>query len=341
VWGHTASGAPVERYTLSSSEISVDVITFGARVVSLQAADRAGVKADVVLGYASLNEYEADTTYQGAIVGRYGNRIAHGTFEIDGHVFHVPTNNNGNALHGGPEGFDKKVWVAHEIPGGVEMTLVSGDGDMGFPGELSVQVRYTIEKNSLHIIYAATTTKPTVVNLTNHCYFNLCGEGQGTILDHTLMLSAAAMTPVHAGLIPTGALASVEGTPFDFRKLTKIGERIDVDNEQLKCAGGYDHNWVLNGDSGSLRLAAEVFDLSSGRTLTVKTTEPGVQFYSGNFLKGMFTGKSGAKYERHFGFCLETQHFPDSPNHPEFPSTLLSPGETLHSETIFSFGVET
>jgi aldose 1-epimerase len=341
-WGNTSEGHPVEIYALHNKTLDVKITTFGARVVSIEAPDRNGVKADVVLGYKDVASYEADkNTYFGAIVGRYGNRIAKGTFSIDGETFHVPLNNNGNTLHGGTIGFDHKVWTARIIPSGVEMTLVSPDGDMGFPGQLTAHVRYTLTEDSLHIEYSATTTKPTVVNLTNHSYFNLGGEGHGTILDEVLMLSASHYTPVDAGLIPTGELATVNDTPFDFRKPTAIGERIGSANEQLKLAGGYDHNFVLDETSGDpLKLAARVVDPKSGRTLTVMTTEPGMQFYSGNFLDGTPTGISGAKYVQHTGFALETQHFPDSPNKPKFSSTVLRPGKTLHSTTVFTFGVK-
>ncbi len=341
-WGSTADGRAVDVYELQNKTLNVRITTFGARVVSIEAPDRSGVKADVVLGYKDVAQYEADkSTYFGAIVGRYGNRIAKGTFSIDGKTFHVPLNNNGNMLHGGTLGFDHKVWTARVIPDGVEMTLVSPDGDMGFPGELTAHVRYTLTAGSLRIAYSATTTKPTVVNLTNHSYFNLGGEGHGTVLDEVLMLPADRYTPVDAGLIPTGELAPVKDTPFDFRKPTAIGERIGEANEQLKLGGGYDHNFVLGEDpSESLKLAARVIDPTSGRTLTVMTTEPGVQFYSGNFIDGTQTGISGVKYVQHAGFCLETQHFPDSPNKPKFPSTILRPGKTMHSTTVFKFGVQ-
>ena len=330
-WGKTADGTPVQIYTLSNENLTVLVTTFGARVVSIEAPDRAGKKADVVLGYDSLKEYEADkSTYFGSIVGRYGNRIAKGTFTIDGKAYHVPLNNNGNALHGGPAGFSGKVWAGKEVP----------DGDMGFPGTLTARVRYTVEGKSLKINYIATTTKATVVNLTNHSYFNLAGDGKGTILDHVLMMPADRYTPVDATQIPTGELAPVEGTPFDFRKPTAIGARINDTNEQLKIGGGYDHNWVLNDAGDGLHVAAKVYESTSGRTLTVTTTQPGVQFYSGNFLDGSKTGKFGVTYQKYAGFCLETQHFPDAPNQPKFASTLLKPGETMHSETVFTFGVQ-
>jgi aldose 1-epimerase len=340
-FGKTADGQAVDVYTISNPDLTVKITTFGARVVSIVTPDRNGKKADVVLGYDSVTPYETDTTtYFGAIVGRYGNRIAKGTFAIDGTSYHIPLNNNGNALHGGPSGFSTKVWTGRELFDGVEMKLVSPDGDMGFPGTLTLTVNYTLQHSSLHIHYFATTTKPTVVNVTNHSYFNLAGDGKGTILDDVLMIPADRYTPVDAGLIPTGVLAPVAGTPFDFTKPTAIGARIDTPNEQLKIAGGYDHNWVLNGAGPGLHVAAEVYDPGSGRTLTVSTTEPGVQFYSGNFLDGTKTGKFGVAYPIHAGLCLETQHFPDSPNEPKFPSTLLKPGQTMRSVTVFAFGVK-
>jgi aldose 1-epimerase len=339
-WGKTSDGKPVEIFTLSDADLTVRITTFGARVVSIEAPDKNGNKADVVLGYDSVSGYEADTsTYFGSIVGRYGNRIAKGTFSIDGMTYHVPLNNNGNALHGGPAGFSTKVWTGTEIPNGVEMSLVSPDGDMGFPGTLTVHVRYTVEGKSLQINYSATTTKATVVNLTNHSYFNLTGNGLGTILNEVMMIPAARYTHVDATQIPTGELASVVGTPLDFRKPTAIGARINDKNEQLKIGGGYDHNWVLNEAGDGLHVAAKVYDPASGRTLTVMTTQPGVRFYSGNFLDGTKTGKFGVAYPKYAGFCLETQHFPDSPNKAKFPSTLLKPGETMHTETVFTFGV--
>ena len=342
-WGKTIDGQAVELYTLTDADLTVRITSFGAHVVSIEAPDRAGHKADVVLGFKDITGYEnpKNTAYLGAIVGRYGNRIAKGTFSLDGATYHIPTNNNGNTLHGGTKGFDHMVWTGKPLPDGVELTLVSPDGDMGFPGQLTTHVRYTLQGKSLRIQYSATTTKATPVNLTNHSYFNLSGEGSGTILNDVLTLPADRYTPVDSGLIPTGQLAPVQGTPLDFRQPTPIGARIDQENEQLKIAGGYDHNFVLNDAGGSgLHLAAKVVDPASGRTLTVTTTEPGVQFYSGNFLDGTLSGISGKDYVKNAGFCLETQHFPDSPNQASFPSTTLNPGKTLHSETIFTFGVQ-
>ena len=337
-FGKMPDGTAVDIYTLKSDAIEARITTYGARVVAIKTADRDGKVGDVVLGYNTLEEYLADNkTYFGAIVGRYGNRIAKGAFTIDGKTYEVPKNNNGNSLHGGTLGFDRMVWQGRAIADGVEMTLVSKDGDQGYPGTMTAHVRYTVHHNALRIDYSMTTDKTTVVNLTNHAYFNLAGEGSGTILSEEMMIAADKFTPVDAGLIPTGELAPVEGTPFDFRKPTVIGKRINDNNEQLKIAGGYDHNWVLRGATGETKTAARSYDPGSGRVLTVTTTEPGVQFYSGNFLDGSFKGKSGVAYTKNSGLCLETQHFPDSPNHPSFPTTLLKPGETRHSMTTFTF----
>jgi aldose 1-epimerase len=348
-FGKLADGKTVDVYTLKNADLEVRIAAYGARVVSLKTKDRDGKFANVVLGYPSVDGYVAEgstKTYFGAIVGRYGNRIAGGKFSIDGHQYQIPLNNGPNALHGGPHGFDEKVWTARETPDGVEFTLVSPDGDMGFPGKLTVHVRYTLVGSAVHINYSATTDKPTVTNLTNHSYFNLSGDGSGTILGEIMQINADGYTPVDAGLIPAGGVKPVAGTPFDFRKPTEIGARIDQPNEQLKIGGGYDHNWVLNGagagknQPGDLKLAAKVYDPKSGRVLTVTTTQPGVQFYSGNSLTGAFKSVSGATYGKNTGLCLETQHYPDSPNQPAFPSTLLKPGETLHSETVFTFSVQ-
>ena len=341
-FGTTADGKAVDMYTLKDSSIEVKVMTFGARITSIVAPDKTGQRADIVLGHADLAGYQNDgNPYFGAVVGRYGNRIAKGQFAIDGKAYQVPVNNNGNSLHGGLVGFDSKVWDAKPIKDGVEMTLVSPDGDQGYPGALTAHVRYTLHGTDLHINYSATTTASTVLNLTNHSYFNLSGEGNGTIIGDTITINADRYTPVDSTQIPTGELASVAGTPFDFRAPHTIGDRIDAENDQLKLGGGYDHNWVLNGSAGTLKLAAKVVDPASGRTLTVSTTEPGVQFYTGNSLPdGKLIGTSGKAYARRGAFCLETQHFPDSPNHPAFPSTLLKPGQTMKSETIFSFGIQ-
>ena len=339
-WGALPTGQPVELYTLSDGDATVRITNFGAHVVSVEVPDREGHRADVVLGYKDLAGYLGDNkTYMGSVVGRYGNRIAKDTFTLEGQTYHIPTNDHGNALHGGTEGFDRKLWTGHTTANGVELTLVSPDGDMGFPGQLTAHVRYALTGATLRVEYTATTTKPTVVNLTNHSYFNLHGEGSGDVLSQTLTLAADRYTPVDATLIPTGRIASVAGTPLDFRRPTAIGARLGAADTQLQYAGGYDQNFVLNGAAGSMHRAAEVMDPASGRTLTVDTTEPGVQFYSGNFLDGSMVGRSGQAYRKHAGFCLETQHFPDSPNHSQFPSTELRPGQTLRSETSFTFGV--
>jgi aldose 1-epimerase len=341
IWGHTADGTAVPIYTLASGKIEVRVMAYGATLVSVKAPDRAGKVADVVLGFDALDNYmKKPNPYLGAIVGRYGNRIAQGKFTLDGKTSQVPQNDGSNALHGGPKGFDQYVWDAHEVPGGVEFTHVSPDGDMGFPGTLTAKVRYTLKGDTLRIDYSATTDKATVLNLTNHSYFNLHGDDQGNNLDQKIEINADRYTPVDSNLIPTGELAPVAGTPLDFRKSEVIGARIDANNEQLKLGRGYDFNFVLNGKPGTLRLAAIATDPVSGRKLTVETTEPAVQFYSGNFLDGTFTGRHGVPYAMHAGFCLETQHYPDSPNHPDFPSSALRPGETMHSTTTFTFGVQ-
>ena len=337
VWGKTADGVDVPIYTLTSAQVEVRVTAFGARLVSVRTADRNGKMADIVLGYDSLDGYLTDTPHLGSVVGRYGNRIALGKFSIDGKPYQIPINNGANALHGGPVGFDMHVWQAQEIKDGVEFTRVSPDGEMGFPGTMTAKVKYTLEGNTLRIDYYATTDKPTVLNLTNHAYFNLHGNDVGNVLGMKLELNADRYTPVDAGLIPTGELAPVAGTPLDFRKPEVIGARINDTHEQIKLGGGYDHNFVVNGQAGTLRLAAIVTDPESGRKMTVETTEPGVQFYTGNFLDGTVTGRHGVKYEKHGALCLETQHFPDSPNHPSFPSTVLRPGATFHSTTTFAF----
>jgi aldose 1-epimerase len=340
-FGKMPDGAAVDVYTLKSDAVEAKVTTFGARIISIKTADKTGKVGEVVLGYDSLAGYLADKkTYFGAIVGRYGNRIAHGKFTLDGKAYQLPKNNDDNSLHGGTVGFDQHVWTAKEVAGGVEMTLVSKDGDQGYPGTLTAHVRYTLHHNALRIDYSATTDKDTVVNLTNHSYFNLGGVGSGTILNEEIMLAADKYTPTDKGLIPTGVLAPVEGTPMDFRKSTVIGKRIGDNFEQLKMAGGYDHNWVLRGANGEIKTAAKVHDLTSGRVLTVTTTEPGVQFYTGNFLDGSFHGPNGVTYARNTGLCLETQHYPDSPNHPSFPTTELKPGEARHSMTTFTFTTE-
>jgi aldose 1-epimerase len=298
----------------------------------------------VVLGFADLDSYRRKHPYFGALVGRYANRIAKGAFALEGKTYKLAVNNGENSLHGGLVGFDKRVWGAKSqitaAGPALELTYISKDGEEGYPGNLAVKVIYTLtENNELKIDYTATTDKTTVINLTNHNYFNLAGEGSSTILGHELILNADRFTPVGATQIPTGELRKVADSPFDFRTPFKIGARIDSKDEQLQVGMGYDHNFIINDYDGSLRSAAKVYEPTSGRTLEVLTTEPGVQFYSGNNLDGSLVGKSGKKYQRRFGFCLEAQHFPDSPNKPEFPSVVLKPGQTYHQTTIYRFGV--
>ena len=331
----------VELYTLRDGIIEASLTAFGARLTSVKAPDREGNLTQVVLGHDALEPYVADRkTFMGAIVGRVGNRIAHGRFSLDGRSFEVPPNDGDNALHGGAEGFDRKLWRAEERADGVTFTYRSPDGEMGFPGTLEVAVRYSLSEGALRMDYTAATDRATVVNVTNHAYFNLSGKGSGTVLDHELTLPAEAFTPVSASMIPTGALESVEGTPFDFRRSGRIGERMAEKNIQLERAGGYDHNWCF-GEKGTMKLAAKLKDPASGRVLTVSTTEPGVQFYSGNFLDGSVPardGKGSAGYRS--GLCLETQGYPDAPNQRSFPSIVLRPGETMRSTTVFAFTVE-
>jgi aldose 1-epimerase len=345
-FGKTTGGEQIDLYTLSNKKgMEVSITNFGATVVTLKVPDRAGKAADIVLGYDTLDGYEKGTSYFGATVGRYGNRIAGGKFSIDGKTYTLPKNNGENTLHGGIVGFNKKVWKAREIAskGGesLEMTYLSADGEEGFPGNLSTKVVFTLpaDSNELKIDYAATTDKDTVLNLTNHSYFNLAGEGNGDILDHAMMLHAKQFTPVDKGLIPTGELKNVAGTPMDFNTATAIGKRINESDEQLVFGKGYDHNWVLTRPGNGLSIAAEAYDPKSGRRLEVLTTEPGVQFYSGNFLDGA-KGKGNKPYPQRAAFCLETQHFPDSPNHPNFPSTLLKPKAVFHSQTVFRFSAK-
>ncbi len=342
-FGKTPEGAPIDLYRLTNDNgMEVAITNFGGFVVNVKVPDRHGKPADVVLGYDTLEGYTKGTSHFGGIIGRYGNRIAQGKFSLDGRTYSLAKNNGPNHLHGGIKGFDKVVWEGREISSregpAVELRYLSKDGEEGYPGNLNVRVVYTLTgKNELKIAYEATTDKVTVVNLTNHSYFNLAGEGNGDILNHQLRIHAGRFTPVDATLIPTGELRSVKGTPFDFTKPERIGARIDNPDEQLKNGHGYDHNFVLNSGGKRLALAAEVYEASSGRAMEVWTTEPGLQFYSGNFLDGSIHGKGGKAYQRRYGFCLETQHFPDSPNHPQFPSTVLKPGARYHTNTIYRF----
>ena len=346
-FGKTPDGQAVDLYLLTNKNgAEASISTFGGIVVSLKMPDRNGKLADVVLGYDNLEGYVKDTSHFGGIIGRYGNRIAHAQFALDGKTYALAKNNGENSLHGGIKGFDKAVWTAKVLSAkdgqSLELSYLSKDGEEGFPGNLKVTVIYTLtDSNALKIEYSASTDKRTVANLTNHSYFNLAGQGSGDVLGHQLTIHADMFTPVDANLIPTGELADVAGTPFDFRKSTAIGARIDQDNEQLKLGGGYDHNFVLRPPMDrSEFLAARVVEPASGRVLEVWTTEPGIQFYTGNFLDGKTPGKGGVAYARRNAFCLETQHFPDSPNQPKFPSVVLNPGARYHTITTYKFSIE-
>jgi aldose 1-epimerase len=342
MFGMLADGSVVEAYTLKSEAVELTLITYGARVMSLKTKDRKGDVADVVMGYGSLTPYvEKKNAYFGTIAGRFANRIARGQFVVSGTAVQTTINDGVNMLHGGVVGFDRYNWAAERVAEGVEFSMVSPDGDQGFPGTLQVRVRYTLRGDTVTIEYEATTDLLTVVNLTNHTYFNLAGEGSGTILAEVLTLEADAYTPVQdAAAIPTGEIAAVAGTPFDFTKPTAVGERIGTENDQLKFGRGYDHNFVVRGEAGVVRPAAKMADPVSGRMLAVETSEPGVQFYSGNFLDGTLVGKSGVAYVQRSGFCLETQAFPDAPNHANFPSAELKPEGVYSSATTWRFGVE-
>jgi aldose 1-epimerase len=342
-FGKTDDGQQTDLYILTNKNgMETSITNYGGTVVTLKVPDRNGKLDDVVLGYDKLDDYAAGKAYFGAIIGRYANRIAHAKFTLDGITYTLPKNDGDNHLHGN---FNKRVWTAKDVSTSagqaLELTYLSKDGEEGFPGNLSVKVVYTLtDQNELKIDYSATTDKDTVLNLTNHCYFNLAGQGNGDILQHQLMIRADRFPPVDASLIPTGELRSVKGTPFDFTTATAIGARIDQDDQQLKLGRGYDHNWVLNsGTAGSLSLAAQAYEPHSGRLLEVSTTEPGLQFYTGNFLDGI-RGKGGKVYNRRYAFCLETQHFPDSPNHPNFPSTVLKPGQSFRSTTVYRFSTK-
>ncbi len=343
VFGTMPDGKAVEAITLRNANgIELTAITYGGIITSLKTPDRSGRTGDIVLGFDSLDGYLKEHPYFGAIIGRYGNRIGKAQFAIDGATYKLAANNGPNHLHGGVKGFDKVLWNAAPAgQNGIVFSRTSPDGEEGYPGTLQVRVTYTLtDKNELIVDYHATTDKPTPVNLTQHSYFNLRADGTSDILGHQLTINADRYTPVDDTLIPTGALAPVDGTPFDFRKPVAIGERINQDHPQLKNGKGYDHNWVLNGSGSGLRLAARVLEPSTGRTIEVRTTEPGLQFYAGNFLDGTLKGKGGAIYKQRTGFCLETQHFPDSPNKPNFPSTILKSGGTYRSQTVFTFGVD-
>lgn len=345
-FGTLPDGTPVEIVTLTNARgVEVRAITYGGIIVSIRVPDRHGRMGDVVLGYDTLDGYVTKNPYFGCITGRYANRIARARFTLDGRTYQLAANDGPNHLHGGVRGFDKVVWRAESVdaPGraGVVFSRTSPDGEEGYPGALDVRVAYTLtDEDVLRVEYEATTDRPTVVNLTQHSYFNLAGEGSGDALGHVLTIDADRYTPVDATLIPTGELAPVDGTPFDFRTPAPIGARIAADHEQIRRGRGYDHNFVLRRAGEGLVRAARVVEPTTGRTLEVWTTEPGLQFYSGNFLDGSIRGKGGHVYGHRAGFCLETQHFPDSPNQPHFPPTVLRPGERYRSTTEFRFGVE-
>jgi aldose 1-epimerase len=345
-FGKMPDGAQVDVFTLTNAKgVEVKAITYGGIIQSLRVPDKAGRSADIVLGFDSLEGYLKDHPFFGAIIGRYGNRIGKAQFTLNGQTYKLAANNGPNHLHGGTKGFDKVLWTGEAVQdtrgAAVAFSRTSPDGEEGYPGNLKLRVVYVLtDDNSLIVDYDATTDKATPVNLTQHSYFNLAGEGSGDILGHELMINADRYTPVDDTLIPTGELASVAGTPFDFRKPVAIGARINDNHPQLANGKGYDHNWVLNRKGAGLQLAARVREPKSGRTLEVQTTEPGIQFYAGNFLDGTIKGKGGHVYGHRSGFCLETQHYPDSPNQPKFPSTILQPGQTYKTSTVFKFGAE-
>ncbi|WP_093767732.1 aldose epimerase family protein [Streptomyces sp. F-7] len=343
-FGRLADGTRVDRWTLENGGTRMEVLSYGGIVHSLEVPDRRGRRANVSLGLRTLEEYVASSPYFGALIGRYGNRIAQGRFTLDGVPYQLSVNDGENSLHGGAQGFDKRVWDVEPFTRGSDVGLylyyTAVDGEMGYPGTLRVKVTYTLTRDGdWRIDYEATTDKATVVNLTNHVYWNLAGEGSGSVYDHELSIAASRYTPVDSGLIPTGELARVAGTPFDFRRAKPIGRDIRTAHQQVLYGQGFDHNWVL--DKGITRRpeqAAVLRDPASGRTLRIATNEPGLQFYSGNFLDGTLVGSGGRVYRQGDGLCLETQHFPDSPNQPAFPSTVLRPGETYRTTTVHTFG---
>ena len=345
-FGTSSQGRAVFIYTLTNIKgMSAEILNYGGIIRSLTAPDRDGVLQNVVLGFDTLEEYEAESPYFGALIGRFGNRIAHGKFSLGGDEYELAVNNGPNHLHGGDRGFDKVVWDAEPVvtEDGPSLSLkyVSENGEEGYPGTLVAEVRYTLTNdNEIRIEYTATSDKPTPVNLTHHSYFNLSGDAKRDILEHHLEIAAHYFTPVDSTLIPTGEYRPVEGTPFDFRSAKAVGEDIDTDNEQIRIAGGYDHNWIVHQDANSrMKHIATLSDPESGRVMKTYSTEPGLQFYSGNFLDGTLTGK-GVMFGRRYGLCLETQHFPDSPNQPDFPSTILQPGEIYKTQTIYSFSTD-
>ena len=338
-FGAMPDGRQVQLFSLINDRgLEVKITNYGGIIAAINVPDRDGNIDDVVLGHDMLEGYLNRSRYFGAVVGRFANRIAHGRFTLNGDSYSLATNNGANHLHGGLKGFDKVLWEARELSDGLQITYLSKDGEEGYPGNVRATINYSLmPANELRIEYLATTDKETIINLTNHSYFNLAGEG--TILGHELTLNADAFTPVDKGLIPTGEIRSVANTPMDFTSVAAIGARLGENYEQLKFAGGYDHNFVLRGGAGELKQAATIYEPRCGRVMEVFTTQPGMQFYSGNFLNGSIVGKRGVQYVKHSGCCFEPQHFPDSPNHPEFPSTVLKPGEQYQQTTVFRFFV--
>jgi len=345
-YGTTPAGQKVDIYTLKNQKgMEVNIMTYGGIITSLKVPKKAGVSEEVVIGFNNLEQYTKDNPYFGALIGRFGNRIANGKFTLDGKEYKLAANNGKNALHGGPEGFHRVIWTAEEAKAGESASLklkyVSKDMEEGYPGNLTVFVTYTLNNdNSLDVLYEATTDKKTVVNLTQHSYFNLSGDFTKPILDHEITIDADKLVPVDADLIPTGKLTDVTNTPFDFRKPKVVGKEIEAKDDQIKKGLGYDHCWVLNNQDKGDRFAASAYDPTSGRLLEVYTDQPGIQFYSGNFLDGTLPMRNGGTYAHRTGLCLETQHYPDSPNQKDFPSTTLSPGENYKTKTTFKFSVK-
>lgn len=345
-YGKMPDGTTVEQYVLKNANgVEMDVITYGGRITSLKVPNKNGEFENVVLGFDNLDDYLEDNPFFGALIGRFGNRIAKGKFSLNGEEYSLATNDGPNHLHGGVDGFDRVVWSAEPIEGGespaLKLTYLSADGEEGYPGNLNVTVVYTLTNdNTLEVDYSATTDKATVINLTQHAYFNLTGDFSKAILNHEVAINADAFLPVDGTLIPTGEIRKVAGTPFDFTSAKTVGKEINAENKQLELGKGYDHCWVLNGEKGNLRLAASAFDKESGRLMEIFSTEPGIQFYTGNFLDGTLPMPNGGTYAHRTGFCLETQHYPDSPNQEAFPSVVLNPGETYTSKTSFKFSVK-
>jgi len=343
IFGTLSNGTEVKKYTISNGKgLTAEIINYGARVVSLKAPDRTGKIEDIIFGFDDLASYERDNSYQGAIVGRYGNRIRDGKFSLEGKTYQLDINDGKNHLHGGKDGFYRQIWECREADSkSIQLRYISPDGEGGYPGQVEITVIYTItDDNELKIEYSAKTDKTTILNPTSHCYFNLSGFPEKSILDHELMINADYFTPVDAGLIPTGEIRPVAGTPMDFRVAKAVGKDIEADDEQILYGNGYDHNWVLNDYNGQVRLSATLYEKETGRLMEVLTDQPGLQFYSGNFLDGSMTGKGGVKYNHRTALCLEAQAFPDSPNKPNFPSVVLRPGEEYKQTTIYRFSTK-